>query len=269
MVMRGLHTDWQTLKMKNKILLSLIFSIFLISFASASIDFLGEFTQNTCITIIQTCTTCTYNNFTSVVLPQNSTQLLGEIAMTKTGSTYTYSFCNTSYLGEYIINGHGDDNGIDAPWNYKLTISPNGETIDPVQISIYIIFLLICLTIAFFSIRMVKNNEYEKDKLDYANMYERRKVSELSFYLRLLKRKMWIVGVFGCYLSIVLFVSILTQLVYNLGLTDLYSILSNLIQVLLWGLIPFCIFWIGYIILFLYKSTEQAMRYQFGVGAVK
>src|SRR3990167_9658863 len=99
MVMRGLHTDWQTLKMKNKILLSLILSIFLISFASAAISNLGTFKQGTCVDLLQTCAFCTYNNITSVVYPNSTNAISGEIPMTKIGTSYNYTFCNTTALG--------------------------------------------------------------------------------------------------------------------------------------------------------------------------
>jgi phosphate/sulfate permease len=36
--------------------------------------------------------------------------------------------------------------------------------------------------------------------------------------------------------------------------------------IMMWCLIPFVGFWIVYVILFLYKSVEAAMAYQFGVG---
>jgi hypothetical protein len=61
-----------------------------------------------------------------------------------------------------------------------------------------------------------------------------------------------------------LFVSLFNQLVYNLGFMDLDTILSNVVIVMSWGLIPFVIFWIGYLIITVYKTTEKVMRHQFG-----
>jgi NADH:ubiquinone oxidoreductase subunit 3 (subunit A) len=69
---------------------------------------------------------------------------------------------------------------------------------------------------------------------------------------------------FGLYISLIIFSAILTQLVFGMGLMDLFNFLVNFNQVLLWGLIPFVIFWIVYIILYFYKSTEEALRWQFG-----
>jgi Na+/H+-dicarboxylate symporter len=104
----------------------------------------------------------------------------------------------------------------------------------------------------------------QKDELSGSKLYEVKKRSEVKFYLNLLKKKMWIVGVFGIYLSILLFLSLLSQLTYSLGISELTDILQIVVQVLGWCLIPFIIFWMVYVILFLWKSTVDILKYQFG-----
>ena len=47
-------------------------------------------------------------------------------------------------------------------------------------------------------------------------------------------------------------------------MSELNSLLGNAVIVLGWGLIPFIIFWIVYVILYLYRSTVDILRYQFG-----
>lgn len=101
----------------------ILVSIFLITLVSAETQTLGTFEQNSCINLIQTCSNCTYVNISSVLYP-NSTQVIGEVAMSKVGTLYNYSFCNTSIMGSYIISGHGNIDGVDTTWNYNLIIAP-------------------------------------------------------------------------------------------------------------------------------------------------
>jgi uncharacterized membrane protein len=111
---------------------------------------------------------------------------------------------------------------------------------------------------------LIKNNTFEKDRLDYAKMYEDKKKNEASFYLNLIKRKFWIVGAFGIYLSVMFLTALLSQLTYNLALDELSAMLSPAMQIMGWGLIPFVLFWIVYIILFFFKSISETVKYQFG-----
>ena len=110
----------------KKILLILFIGIFLISLASAEIQTLGTFKQRECINLIQTCENCTYNNISSVLYP-NSSVVLSNIVMTKDDTYYNYTFCNTSTLGSYIVNGYGDLDGERTTWNYDFKITPSGN----------------------------------------------------------------------------------------------------------------------------------------------
>ncbi len=102
--------------------------MFLISFASAEIQTLGTFKQGDSINLVQVCATCTFNNITSVNNP-NSFQIVGEQVMTKVGSVYnfTLSFTNTSVLGEYIVTGIGDLDGVNTIWTYNFFITADGD----------------------------------------------------------------------------------------------------------------------------------------------
>ena len=122
--------------MKNKKLNKIYFlTAFLISIIFLQLTFvsavtnLGVFKQNECIELIQTCSDCTYVNISSVLYP-NSTQALGQVAMTKLGTTYNYSFCKTSLLGKYIVNGYGDDAGVVSVWAYDLEVTTTGNNIN-------------------------------------------------------------------------------------------------------------------------------------------
>ena len=254
-------------KMKlNKIQLSLLLFIsimIIMSFSSASVSTLGTFKQGSCINLIQTCGSCTYNNITSIFTP-NSTVISIDSSMIQNGTTFNYIFCNTTELGEYQVNGIGDLNGVNTIWNYNFEITPNGFTLSLGQIFVYSLFLILCLALVFLSSKLISNSPPSKDPLINSKLYEMKKRNEFLYYVSVLKSKMWIAGLFGIYLSMLLFLVLSNQLVYNLGFSDLNEILKNIVIIATWGLIPFGVFWIGYTIIVFYKTTERIMRYQFG-----
>lgn len=114
-----------------------LLALFVLPLVSAD---LGNFQQGNCVNIVETCSNCTYNNITSIAYP-NSTFALNDASMSKSGSVYTYSFCNTSSLGTYSITGLNDL----GTWKDSFKITGNGNS-DPSGIVILgfsIVFILI------------------------------------------------------------------------------------------------------------------------------
>ncbi len=136
----------------NKILLTLMLGVFLISFASAQIQSLGTFKLGDDINLIQTCDNCTFNNITSVLYP-NSTQTIGEFSMTKTGTIYnfTLSSARITEVGIYIVNGFGDLNGIDTVWNYNFEVTPSGVIQESI-LNNSVLLILVFLSLIFLVI---------------------------------------------------------------------------------------------------------------------
>lgn len=130
----------------KKLLLFLIIGIFLISFVTASISDLGTFKQGSCINIPQTCPDCTYNNISKITMDGESNTVLGEVVMQKDDTYYNYTFCNTTLVGEYTINGYGDEGGTKDTWEYKFKITPSGNSSNEV---LYIVLILIIYGITF------------------------------------------------------------------------------------------------------------------------
>ena len=111
----------------KKIMLTLIIGIFLLSFMGASIPHLGGVQQGECIILKQTCATCTYNNISRIIVNPSSSIVLEDVAMTRDGTFYNYSFCNTTLLGEYQVDGFGDYiGGVLTTWNYEFDVTPSG-----------------------------------------------------------------------------------------------------------------------------------------------
>lgn len=92
-----------------------------------TIQTLGTFQVNTCIDLKQVCGNCTFNNITSIILPAGTSIIYSpEYSMTRRNTDYNASFCNTSAIGSYIVNGYGNLNGANTVWAYDFLISPNG-----------------------------------------------------------------------------------------------------------------------------------------------
>ena len=106
------------------LLLSIL--LFSLGFVSATEQTLGTFKQNSCVNLIQICSNCTFNNISSVLYP-TSIQAIGQVVMTKIGTSYNYSFCKANQTGTYNVNGFGDLDGTNTIWSYTFDITPTGQ----------------------------------------------------------------------------------------------------------------------------------------------
>jgi len=130
--------------MKYNLILIALLVMAILPMVSA-IDNFGTFKQGDCIKLIQTCANCTGINITSVIAP-NGTQVMGLVVMSKTGTEYNATFCNTSSVGTYNVNGVGDIDGINEVWQYTFTITYGGISNPDGSVAIffsigYILFL--------------------------------------------------------------------------------------------------------------------------------
>jgi len=135
----------------KKYVLTFALILFSLTFVCAEVQTLGIFKSNECINLKQLCSNCTYSNITSVTLPQDAGNALTNVEMTKDGNEYEYSFCNTSRIGQYIVNGVSDVDGIDTAWAYDFYITTTGYQATTPQsiITFFGIFLLTIISIVF------------------------------------------------------------------------------------------------------------------------
>jgi len=199
------------------------------------------------------------------LISPNSSIIVNDQQMTYSGPYFNYSLTpnQVPLSGPYSVTVVCSSTN-SANINWVDTVTPMGKQFALSDVLVYIFFLIICLTITIFSVRLTNSNSMQKDEMTGSKLYQVKKRSEVKFYLNLLKKKMWIIGVFGIYLSTLLFLSLLAQLTFSLGLSELTDILGIIVQILGWGLIPFIIFWVVYVIIFLWKSTEDILKYQLG-----
>ncbi len=132
--------------MNKKILILVFVGLFLISLVCAAQQTLGTFKQGECLQLTQSHGNCTYNNISFVYQTNDATLYNISDQMTKVGTFYNYTFCNTSLVGEYIVNGFGDPDGVRTSWIYNFWITPTGrnlETSDSITHLILTIFSLV------------------------------------------------------------------------------------------------------------------------------
>ena len=108
----------------------LVLSIFLISFTLAESSG-GELTGKSgeCIELPQECPDCTYFKITTIKYPNMSLRYVNEL-MTKQGTSYNYTFCDTNEIGEYVYCMVGDVTGEDTSVcnNFEITATGSGLT---------------------------------------------------------------------------------------------------------------------------------------------
>ena len=111
----------------KKIILLILIGVFLIGLVGATQQSLGVFKQYECVELVQTCGNCTHNNLSRVLKTGDSAGIsIINLTMTKDGTFYNYSFCDTTTLGIYIVHGVGDPNGVITIWNYNFEVTGTG-----------------------------------------------------------------------------------------------------------------------------------------------
>jgi len=127
-------------------LLTILMFVMMIGLVTPSQDSLGTYKQGEDVILLQICGTCSYNNITSIVLP-NSTHLEIDTEMTKRGMEYTYTFSQTDLAGTYLVNGFGDLDGTANAWAYEVQVTENGLAAPTENIIIFFsIFFFIIVT---------------------------------------------------------------------------------------------------------------------------
>lgn len=137
----------------NKLLLTFIIGIFLISSITAS-DYLG--TQWEDINIVETCTVngfpCPNDFLCNITIsnPNNELIVLNS-PMTRNDTIYNYTFLSTDYLGDYDINIYCDNVTLSGNSESSLTITTTGQ--NP-NLRITIFLLVIALGIFMLALHL-------------------------------------------------------------------------------------------------------------------
>jgi len=92
---------------------------------TAAVQNLGTFKTGECVNLLQSGEGFTSCNITSIHDP-TSEILIKDILMTKRGTEYNYTFCNTNEIGSYIVNGFCTNTTEVVVWAYNFEITPTG-----------------------------------------------------------------------------------------------------------------------------------------------
>lgn len=111
-------------KMKNKLFLTILTGLFLISFTSAVGD-IGIVKQFDCIDLYNYCPSCSYINLTAIQYPNGSTNTMN-LVMEKTENNYKYEFCGTKLLGKHSYTTCGDKEGTESCEDITFEVTPSG-----------------------------------------------------------------------------------------------------------------------------------------------
>lgn len=144
----------------KKILMFLLLGLFFISLTSATVETLGVFKQNDCIKLIQSGSGLTECNITSVSYP-NSSAAIENTEMTYRNNEFNYTFCNTSSMGTYIVNGFCG-NGTDyVYWAYDFDVTITGQDFSSpnslMTIGIIIATIAIMFLFMIFGFKLTNN----------------------------------------------------------------------------------------------------------------
>lgn len=117
-------------KIYNKTMKGMIFLIiflFIGLVGASQISELSPVQKNVCINLPQS-NNVSYENITYVQMPDKSFNIINT-EMTKDGNFFYYQFCNTSQIGDYIVNGFDEE----SSWAYSFSVTETGDSFDNSQ----------------------------------------------------------------------------------------------------------------------------------------
>lgn len=137
--------------MKKIIPVIVIVCLFLTMQVSAEVQSLKPLTQNRCGGLPQSFYNSTFQNISAIQLPDKSFLIINDSMQSLGGGLYNYTFCNTSQLGGYIVNGYGDVDGVIQSWSFDFEVTHTGsvQTTSEAISSFAYLVLVIILTITF------------------------------------------------------------------------------------------------------------------------
>lgn len=152
--------------MKIKSFVLILGIVLLIGLVSAEVSTLGTFKQNECVQLKQTCADCTYVNIVSVTYP-NSSQKLGLTPMVQDGVFFTYDYCDTDLIGQYIVDGEGDVGGTSTVFSYDFEVTYDGNILNTQRAILYIgliVILVFLFLLLMFNIGKLPSGEVVTDE---------------------------------------------------------------------------------------------------------
>ncbi len=197
----------------------------------------GKIHENKTVTI--TCPTCTFINFSATNTDQEV--FLDNVAFTKSGSTFSYTFLGTDLdsVGIYWIDGYSN---LDIPLGLCFDVTMTGNNSSFGTYAILILFATSLLAILVWI-----NFKFDRKRID--QLYNKIVLGFFNHNLGQDKGNLGITILFTIaygllrnllmfyYLIIVFFMFMMTELVESFGIDSLILLFTTLLNVFLWGFI--------------------------------
>ena len=246
----------------NNYLIMCVMCILFLNIVSATTT-LGVYKQGECVELKQTCASCSYVNFTRISYP-NSTVAVRNLVTDVDGSSFNYTFCNTSALGEYIVEGIGDVDGTDTIFVYDFEITSSGgnyTTSDSItNVALIIFFFLLILGVYVLN----KNIDFNKWNNSIISKYENKNYVKLvlsSITYNIMKNSFVIY-----YILILPILLLIMNIAYTSSNVSMIQFLPALIVVYFVGFIIIGIYFFGYVQEWIMNLLEEFRNSNWGVG---
>lgn len=234
------------MSINRRIPLLLFLAVFCICFISPAQEKLDSFKVNDCIQLIQTCDDCSYNNVSSILNPKGDIIPIN-MQMTKSGTFYNITYCNTSEIGIYQVNGFGDEGGTQGAWNYYLEITGTGYKFDNPKALLYIGLLSILIflfVVDLVAIPMLPSKDNYDDEGTLLSINQ----------MKYIRPILWVVAWF--LLMAVIFTGSNVALAY-MGETLIGDILFKIFQIQLALSLPGLVLWFLFIFYNIFQDKEM------------
>ena len=144
------NLQYNSMKKSGYVIILLLFLmvIIMVNFSSSA-GSIGLVKQGNCINLYNYCPTCSYINLTAIKYPAGTMSYMNN-GMTKTGTNYNYTFCNTTSLGDYSYTTCGDKEGIQRCEDIAFEVTPSGRGGNS-NIAFVIILIVIIYAVTFVS----------------------------------------------------------------------------------------------------------------------
>lgn len=123
----------------------------------SALESIGTFKNGECVEIKQTCSSCTYVNF-SLSYPNSSRILTNQALASQGGGLWTYEYCNNTINGRYEVTGEGDISGTAESFATYYIITPSGSNsmTSGEGFSLFGSLIIIILTGVFFFVMSLR-----------------------------------------------------------------------------------------------------------------
>lgn len=147
------------------LLLAVVFLHVILPPVQAEQQSLGGAIQYRCIAIKQSFGNSSYQNISAVTLPDKLTIIRLNASMESLGQgLFNYTFCNTTQIGQYTVDGIGDVNGNTKQWTYDFEVSALGvqqSTGQAIGSAIFLVLMVVLMfTFGFLGIRLSKSKNW-------------------------------------------------------------------------------------------------------------